>query len=286
MPFEWVVSRTPYEGCQASLEEARVVLVGAGYDGTTSYRPGSRFAPQAIRAEVVYSQENYSPYLHRDLTDRAIHDLGDVNLPFGTREVALDRIYRTARQIFELGKIPCFIGGEHLITLPIIQAAVEFFPDLVIVQLDAHLDLMDELFGERYSHGTVMRRCYELLSGRDCLHQVAIRSGNRLEYQFAAEHTRLYEFHTRDFLHQIEHLKNRPVYLTVDLDVFDPSMIPGTGTPEAGGIFFPEFVDFLRAMDGTNIVGADLVELSPQLDPTTVSTITAAKILRELLLIL
>ncbi len=286
MPFEWVVSRSPYEGCKASLEEARVILVGAGYDGTTSYRPGSRFAPQAIRAEVLYSQENYSPYLHRDLTDRAIHDLGDVDLPFGTREVALDRIYRTARRIFELGKIPCFVGGEHLITLPAIQAAVEYYPDLVIVQLDAHLDLMDELFGERFSHGTVMRRCYELLNGKDCLHQLGVRSGHRLEYQFARDHTRLYEFSTQAFLPVISELKDRPIYLTVDLDVFDPAMIPGTGTPEAGGIFFPEFVEFLRAMDGSRIIGADLVELSPQLDPTNVSTITAAKILRELLLIL
>ncbi|MCK6620866.1 MAG: agmatinase [Calditrichaceae bacterium] len=277
--------RAPYEGCRADFESAEIVLVGAGYDGTSSYRPGSRFAPGAIRAETFYSQEDYSPYFRRDLKEKPIHDAGDLDLPFGDRDGALALIYQTAREIFHAGKKPCFIGGEHLITLPLVQAALEAHPDLRIVQIDAHLDLMDELFGSPLSHGTVMRRCHDLLGEDRRIFQAAIRSGSKEEFEFAEAHTRLFPFHTRELAKETAALKGFPVYLTLDLDAFDPSLIPGTGTPEAGGIFFPEYIELLKALEGLNIVGCDMVELAPQLDPSNVSTIAATKILRELLMI-
>ncbi|RMI08866.1 MAG: agmatinase [Calditrichaeota bacterium] len=283
---DFLLPRPPYEGCVADLESADIVLVGAGYDGTASYRPGSRFAPIAIRSETLYAQENYSPYFQRDLTDKAIHDLGDIDLPAGNKTLALERIHRTARWLFDSGKRPVVIGGEHLITLPVVEAALSCYPELHLVQVDAHLDLMDELFGDRLSHGTVMRRIYERLGEPGRIYQVGIRSGSREEYQFAEGHTRLFPFTTREFIARVDQLRGKPVYLSLDVDVFDPSLIPGTGTPEAGGIFFPEFIDLLRALEPLNIVAADLVELAPQLDPTNVSTIVASKVLRELLIML
>ncbi|RMG41246.1 MAG: agmatinase [Methanobacteriota archaeon] len=286
MKVSHTIPRTPYEGCTASFEEAEFILIGAGYDGTSSYRPGSRFAPQAIRSETLLSQENYSPYFRKDLTEKAIHDAGDLDLPFGNKDKALQYIEEAAQLIFSSDKTPCFIGGEHLISLPVITAATRKFPDLRIIQLDAHLDLMDELFGDTISHGTVMRRVWDMFQEKDRIYQIGIRSGSKEEFEFAEQNTRLFPFSTEEFLSHINELKDVPVYLSVDLDVFDPSLIPGTGTPEAGGIFFQEFIRFLTAIQNLYIVGCDLVELSPTLDLTGASTIVAAKILRELLIIL
>jgi agmatinase len=285
MSLKNLLERTPYEGCFATWEEAEMVIVGAGYDGTSSYRPGSRFAPVAIRAETFYSQEDYSPYFRRDLKEKAVHDAGDLDIPFGNKTLALEMMYEAAAEILASGKKPCFIGGEHLISLPVIRATVEKYPDLHIVQIDAHLDLMDELFGDTLSHGTVMRRSYDLLKSGERIFQTGIRSGSKEEFEFAEKHTRLFPFHTREFVKHIHLLKDVPVYATLDLDVFDPSLLPGTGTPEAGGIFFPEYIELLKALQGLNIVGCDMVELSPHIDPTNVSTIVATKALRELLII-
>ena len=183
-------------------------------------------------------------------------------------------------------KIPFCIGGDHLITLPAIKPLIVKHSDLHIIQIDAHLDIMEELFGERYSHGTIMRRIYDLIQQSGRIYQICVRSGSKEEYQFALKNTCLFPFETKEFLNSISELKNVPIYLTVDLDVFDPSLIPGTGTPEAGGIFFPEFIQLLQALEGLNIVGADMVELAPRIDPTNVSTIVASKVLREMLMIL
>jgi agmatinase len=282
-----IIKRTKsYEGCQATFDEAKIVLFGAGFDGTSSYRPGSRFAPMSIRSETYFAQEDYSPYFDQDLTEKAVHDLGDLELVFGNTEECLQRIEKVSRFIVENNKIPVCIGGEHLITLPAIRPVIEKYPDLQVVQLDAHLDLMDVLFADKFSHGTVMRRIYELLAGPKRIYQVGIRSGNKLEYDFARSHTRLFPFGTAEFLQIADELSGKPVYLTVDLDVFDPSLIRGTGTPEAGGIFFQDYIEVLRKIKSCNLVGADMVELAPQIDTTNVSTIVASKILRELLIIL
>jgi len=275
-----------YEGCTATFEEAKVVLYGAGFDSTSSFRPGSRFAPQAIRSETYFAQEDYSPYFDRDLTQQAVHDLGDVDVVFGNTIKTMERIEAVSEYLVSHNKKPVCLGGEHLVTLPAIKPLLKKYPNLHIIQMDAHLDLMDELFGDKYSHGSVMRRIHDILGDSGQIYQVGIRSGSKAEYEFARQNTRLFEFNTVGFLNNIQDLNNKPVYLTLDLDLFDPSLISGTGTPEAGGIFFPEYIDVLKKLDKLNIVGADIVELSPQIDPTHVSSIVVSKILRELLLIL
>jgi len=277
---------TPYEGCAADFDKADIVLFGAGFDGTSSYRPGSRFAPLSIRGETYYAQEDYSPYFDLDLTDKRIHDLGDVEIIFGNTTASLERIEKVSRHIVSSGKVPVCIGGEHLVTLPVIKPIVQKYPDISIIQLDAHLDLMDELFGDKYSHGSVMRRVSELFTDSGRIYQVGIRSGSREEFSFAEKNTHLFKFGIREFLKVVEDLQDKPVYLTIDLDVFDPSLISGTGTPEAGGIFFQDYIELLQQIKDINIVGADIVELAPQIDPTNVSTIVASKILREMLMIL
>ena len=234
----------PYEGCVADFDNADIVLFGAGFDGTSSYRPGSRFAPLSIRSETYYAQEDYSPYFDLDLTDKKIHDLGDVEIIFGNTTASLERIEKVSHHIISSGKVPVCIGGEHLITLPVIKPLVQEYPDMCIIQLDAHLDLMDELFGDKYSHGSVMRRVSELFSESGRIYQVGIRSGSREEFSFAERNTHLFKFETREFLKVLKDLENKPIYLTIDLDVFDPSLIRGTGTPEAGGIFFQDYIFF------------------------------------------
>ncbi|MGH1366013.1 MAG: agmatinase [Calditrichia bacterium] len=269
--------------CAANLEEAVTVLVGAGYDGTSSYRAGSRFAPHAVRSETLFSLESYSPYLDRDLGDLLIHDAGDIDLPFGNKEEALVLIRQAAEELLQMEKKPFFIGGEHLITLPLFEAALQRYPDLQLIQLDAHADMIDVLFGDRLSHGTVVRRIMDLIGG-ERIYQVGIRSAGREEWQFAKENTHFFPFDTAEFIEQSAAIGSVPVYLTIDLDVFDSSLIPGTGTPEAGGIFFPEFIRFLKAVSGLNIVACDVVELAPQIDSTGASTALASKVIRETLL--
>lgn len=281
-----IVSTKSYEGCRSTFEKAKIVLFGAGYDGTSSYRPGSRFAPMAIRSETYFAQEDYSPYFQRDLTEKAIHDLGDIEMVFGNTPESLSRIERVSRYLVENDKIPVCIGGEHLVSLSVIKPLIEKYPNLHVIQLDAHLDLMDELFAEKFSHGTVMRRIDELLGEPNRIYQVGIRSGNKLEYEFAQKRTRLFPFQINQFLHLADELADKPIYLTIDLDVFDPSLIRGTGTPEAGGIFFQEYIEILKRIKNFKIVGADMVELSPQIDSSNVSTIVASKILRELLIVI
>ncbi|MEL6821995.1 MAG: agmatinase [Calditrichota bacterium] len=269
--------------CDALLEDAEIVVVGAGYDGTSSYRAGSRFAPQAVRAETLYSLESYSPYFKRDLIDLAVHDAGDIDMPFGDKSKALEMIGTTADEILEMNKQPFFIGGEHLITLPLVEAALQKYPNLHLIQLDAHLDLMDSLFGNRLSHGTVMRRIMDLV-GCERIFQVGVRSGSREEFELAGKETQFFPFNTLEFNAKANAIGDEPFYLTVDLDVFDSSLIPGTGTPEAGGIFFPEFMQFLQAIHSLNIVACDVVELAPRIDSTGASTAVASKVIREMLM--
>lgn len=286
MTLDFLNKQATYEGCTASFEEAEIVLIGAGYDGTSSYRTGAKEAPLAIRKDTPLSQENYSPYFELDLTDKAIHDLGDIEVVADNKTLTLGRIHEVVHYLLQQNKKPSLIGGEHLVSLPAIEAAIEVYPDLQVIQLDAHLDLMDELFGDFLSHGTVMRRIYDIFRETGRIHQVGIRSGSREEYRFAREQTCLYPFGVEEFIKDAMKLEGLPIYLTVDVDVFDPALIPGTGTPEAGGIFFPEYIEFLSAIRELNIVGCDLVELAPPLDPSGTSTIVASKILRELLMVL
>ena len=271
-------------GCDAAYEEAEIVLFGAPFDSTTSFRPGARFGSSAMRHES-FGLETYSPYQDKDLTDCAVFDSGDLELCFGSAETALADIEARARIILDDGKLPVLLGGEHLVTLGSVRAAAEKYPDLHILHFDAHADLRDDYLGARLSHACVLRRCHELL-GDGRIHQFCIRSGDREEFLFARDHTDLHPFGFEGLQETVTALKNMhaPVYLTIDLDCLDPSCFPGTGTPEAGGVTFLQLLSAILTATEANIVAADLNELAPALDPTGVSTATACKVLRELLL--
>lgn len=270
-------------GCDSEYENADKVIFGAPFDGTTSYRPGTRFASQYIRNES-YGIETYSPYQDRDLEDLSIFDGGDLEFPFGNTEKVLDRIEDYETRVLADGKLPIMIGGEHLVTLGAVRAAIKKYPDLHIIHFDAHADLRDDYLGEKLSHACVLRRCHDLV-GDGRIFQFGIRSGERAEFLFAKEHTRMNRFDFGGLENVCRALKNKPVYFTIDLDVLDSSVFPGTGTPEAGGVSFNQLIDAVITVGMlTDVVAADINELSPPYDPSGVSTACACKILRELLL--
>ena len=272
-------------GCDAAYKEADTVLFGAPYDCTTSFRPGARFASAAMRRES-YGLELYSPYQGKELTDRKIFDGGDLELPFGAPEPMLRMIERQTADILKDGKRPFMLGGEHLVTLGAVRAAVKKFPDLHILHFDAHADLRDDYLGQKLSHACVLRRCHELV-GVGKIYQFGIRSGDKSEFDWGRERvfTRLFDF--EGLQNAFAALAGKPVYLTVDLDVLDPSVFPGTGTPEPSGVSF----DTLRkavtdACGALNVVAADVNELSPHYDASGASTAVACKIVREMLIAL
>ncbi|CAI3295093.1 agmatinase [Enterococcus cecorum] len=268
--------------CESSYEEAQTVLFGAPYDSTTSYRPGTRFASRAIRSES-FGLETYSPYQDKDLEEIQVFDSGDLELSFGRVDLALADIKARTQTILADNKRPFMIGGEHLVTLPAVEATFEKYPDLQVIQFDAHTDLREAYLDAKLSHATVIRRIHDFL-GDGKIHQFGIRSGERAEFQFAKEHTNLHKYNLDGLKETVAALKDTPVYLTIDLDVFDPGVFPGTGTPEAGGIFFMEFVESLKLISQLNIVALDVNELSPTLDQSGASTALACKVVRELLL--
>ena len=275
-------------GCDKPYRTARTVLFGAPYDSTTSFRPGTRFGPAAMRAES-FGIETYSPLQDRDLVDdTAVFDSGDIELPFGAPTPALKMIERRARQILKDGKRPFLLGGEHLVTLGAVRAVAERHPNLHILHFDAHADLREDYLGNPLSHACVLRRCHDLL-GDGRIFQFGIRSGTREEFRFMKDgHVTTEPFTLTTVEKVVRKLpKGVPVYLTVDMDVIDPSEFPGTGTQEAGGVRYLELLAAVRQILGKlNIVGLDNVELSPALDPTGRSTALACKFLREELLAL
>lgn len=273
-------------GCDAEYDEADIVLFGAPFDSTTSYRPGARFGSSAIRHES-YGLETYSPYQNLDLTDYKIFDSGDIELCFGSAEAALKDIEDRADRILKDGKLPVMVGGEHLVTLGMVRSALKRWPDMHVIHFDAHADLREDYLGVRLSHACVIRRCQELM-GDGRIHQFCIRSGKRAEFEFAKKHTQMHCFNLEGLTALVEELeqKNTPVYFTVDLDCLDPSAFPGTGTPEAGGISFTELLEGIVKVSKTNVVAADINELAPMLDTSGASTALACKVLREMLLAL
>lgn len=272
-------------GCDSEYEESKIVIFGAPFDSTTSYRPGARFASKVMRAES-YGLETYSPYQNLDVTDYKIFDGGDLELCFGDTNLALEDIKNFAQKIFADEKIPVMIGGEHLVTLGMFKAAAEKFQNIHVIHFDAHTDLRDDYLGAKLSHATVIRRVYDIV-GDGKIFQFGIRSGDRPEFEFAKKHTRLQKFNFGGLEKVIAEVADEPIYLTIDLDVLDPSVFPGTGTPEAGGVTFIELLNAaLNVIKNCNVVAVDLVELSPPYDSSGISTATALKILREIILAL
>lgn len=271
-------------GCDSEYEESKIVLWGAPFDSTTSFRPGARFGSAAIRHES-FGIETYSPYQDKDLTDIKVFDCGDLELCFGSSESALNDIEEQTEKILNDGKLPIMIGGEHLVTYGAVKAVFKKYPDLQIIHFDAHADLRDDYLGVKLSHACVLRRCHGLV-GDGKIHQFCIRSGERDEFKFAASHTDMHKFNFDGLKEVCEELSknNTPVYFTIDLDCLDPSVFCGTGTPEAGGVNFAQLLDAILTVSKTNFVGADVNELAPMLDASGASTAVACKVLRELIL--
>ncbi|HON44853.1 MAG TPA: agmatinase [Planctomycetota bacterium] len=269
-------------GFDKPYEQAKLVVFGAPFDGTTSYRPGARFGPSSIRAES-FGMETYSPYCKADLQDIQAHDAGDIELPFGDTQTVLSYIYAYTKQILADNKIPCMLGGEHLVTLPAVTAVYEKYSDLHLIHLDAHADLREDYLGMPLSHASVIRRIWEKL-GDYKIWQFGIRSGERIEFEWASQHTHFHPLtlDVQAVQKMVVALQEKPIYLTIDLDILDPSIFPGTGTPEHGGITYRELIQFFQIIQPLCIVGADLVELSPHYDPSGRSTAAACTLLREL----
>ena len=271
--------------CDKEWQEAGTVLFGAPFDSTTSYRPGSRFGSAAIRRES-YGIESYSPYQDKDLLDSAVFDSGDIELPFGDTALALAQIEERAAAILGAGKRPFLLGGEHLVTLGAFRAAFSKYPDIHILHFDAHADLREDYLGVGLSHACVLRRCWELC-GDGKIFQFGIRSGDREEFRWGASHVSTHKFDLNDLESCLEQLGDTPVYFTLDLDVLDPSVFPGTGTPEPGGVAFEELRKAVTLVcQKANVAACDVNELSPPYDPSGVSTMAACKIVREMLLAL
>ncbi len=265
------------------FESSKAVLLGAPFDGTTSFKPGTRFAPSAMR-EDSWAIESYSPYLDKDLEDLPLFDYGNVELPYGDKMEALKMLEEKVDEVVNANKIPVVIGGEHLITYGPVKALVKKYSDLHIIHFDAHTDLREELLGEEFSHATVIRRVSELLP-KGNVNQFCIRSGLKEEFEWAKTNVHLEKFTYNTLESCVKRLKDKPVYITIDLDVLDPSVFPGTGTPEPGGITFNDMLNIIKTLSSLeNVVGMDIVELSPKYDASGVSTAVACKTLRELVL--
>lgn len=275
-------------GMDTPYEEAKVVVFGAPFEGTTSNKAGTKFAANAMRLESV-GLETYSPLLGLDLEEAKVCDVGDVELSYGSAELVVDELEEAVSHMLADGKVPLMIGGEHLISYPAVKAVARVHPDVHVIHLDAHTDLREEFGGSKLSHATVLKRIWDLL-GDERIFQFGIRSGTKSEFDFALKegHTYMEPFCIQTMGDVLEQLSGKKVYVTIDLDVLDPSIMPGTGTPEAGGITYRELEDFFLLLHDADveIIGADMVELSPTHDPSDVSTATACKVLREIALIL
>lgn len=266
---------------ETDFAAAEQIIFGAPYDGTASFRPGSRFGPSAMR-EAAYGIEYFSPYQEQELSV-PVHDAGNLELLLSDPQTVLRQVEEYVRYIVRQDKMPIMIGGEHLLSLAVVRALLTRYPELHIIHLDAHTDLREEYLGSKYSHATVLRLIHE--EAGTVIHSFGVRSGLKEEFAFAAANLDFHPFSLTDLPALKAQLGDKPVYLTLDLDVLDPSVLPGTGTPEPGGVSFRELLTALLSLKGVNLVGFDLVELAPQLDSSGVSAIVACTLLRELLLL-
>ncbi|PRR69038.1 Agmatinase [Moorella humiferrea] len=270
-------------GSGGEYKSAHTVLAGLPFDATTSFRPGARWGPQAVRnvSEVL---EEYSPRLNRDLSEVSFYDAGDLDLVPGRVEVNLERMEAAAAALFQDGKLPLFLGGEHLISYPLIRAARRHYPDLAVLHFDAHADLREEYLGERLSHATVMRLVAEEI-GPGNLYQFGIRSGTWGEFAYGQEETNFFmDVITQPLARLVPEFGSRPLYVSIDIDVVDPAFAPGTGTPEPGGCTPREILEAIYLLSRARVVAFDLVEVCPAFDQANITAALAAKILREAIL--
>lgn len=274
-----------------TLRKDGIHLIGFPFDGTASFRKGAVLGPQAIR-NASEGIEDYSPYLNLDLGDiNNFYDLGDLEVK-GKDEKAYLTANQAYRNLLAMRNLDLAehnlkiiaLGGEHSVSYAFIREALKAYPDLLLVHLDAHADLRDGYLGDHYSHASIIRRVLDHYGPKHELIQYGIRSGTKEEFEWMHEHHSL--FTSFDDLKKAlnDQSSERPIYLTLDLDFFDPSYLPGTGTPEPGGADFHSFVSLLKIFKSKNLIGADVVELAPSIDPTGNSSVFAAKVVRELVL--
>ncbi len=278
-----LLGNSGFHGSINDYTEAEAVILGLPMDYTVSFRPGARLGPERIR-EVSYGLELYSWHLDRSLADLKYYDGGDLNLPYGNVRASLEAIRTAVATMLKDGKFPICLGGEHLVSWGVFQAVYEHYPDLVVLHFDAHADLRAEFFGESDSHATVVGNIARAL-GPKRVYQFGIRSGEKEEFLFAQEYTHLYSERIFPGLEEVvPQLGDKPVYVTLDIDVVDPAFAPGTGTPEPGGCTSAEILRAVHMLGAANVVAFDLVEVAPQLDASDITPLLGAKIVREAML--
>lgn len=266
-------------GATDNYQEADIVMIGLPFDGTCSYRPGSRFAPERLRL-ASWGLEEYSPVYDKHLEEVNFFDAGELEFPLGNTQKTLDLIEENARTIFADNKKYLGIGGEHLVTFPAVKACKEIYNNLAVIHFDAHTDLREDYLGEKLSHASVMRRIGETV-GFENIRQIGIRSGLKEEFDLMKKYNTLVS-NSKD----LEAIKDKKIFLTIDVDVLDPCVMPGTGTPEPDGLMYRELAEWIKYMQNFDIVGADIVELAPDYDKSEVSTAIVSKIVRDVLMVL
>jgi agmatinase len=281
-PLKLPIIETTFISAKASFSESTAVILGCPFDGTASFRPGARFGPSAIR-KASWGIETFSPYLGRDLTSYRVHDMGDLDLPLGDKKISFRLIRDGLRKILSARKFPVLLGGDHLVSLPIVEEMLCVHPQLRLIHIDAHTDLREDYLGETLSHSTVMRKLLAPL-GKGRLFQIGVRSGTEEEFRLARKLKTMVSPRQGSVRSMVKRLKNLPVYVSLDLDVIDPGLLPGVGTPEPGGLTFLEFISLLKELRSLRVVGFDMVELTPDYDPSQVSSVTASVMLREMIL--
>jgi agmatinase len=281
-PMKLPFIETNFISANTPFEKSRGVILGCPYDGSASFRPGARFGPSAIR-RASWGIETFSPYFKKDLSQCSIHDMGDLELPLGEKKISLTLIRKALSKILSKKKFPILLGGDHLITLPIIEEIFRIYPQLRLIHIDAHTDLRDDYLGESLSHSTVMRKVVNHL-GEGRLFQIGIRSGTEEEFSLARKMKSIVSLQPASLSSMTKRLRDQPVYISLDLDVIDPSLLRGVGAPEPGGLSFQEFISLLKKLQTLHVIGFDIVELTPDYDLGQVSSITASVILREMIL--
>ena len=276
-----------YMGSKREIKNCSIGIFGVNYDGTTSFRSGTRFGPSAIR-NVSQSLETFCPILEKDLSNIGYVDFGSLIIDLDNTESVINRVSLATKLLIKNNLKPLILGGEHSITTGVIETLVKKYPDLVIIQLDAHADLRDSYMNNKNSHACTMQRCIEKLPNKE-IFQIGIRSGTKEEFRKMRENNQLIDLKKGDknlLLSRLEKIKELPIYLTIDVDWFDPSLLSGTGTPEPGGFFWDDFEMIIKTLNKFNLIGADIVELAPEIDLSGVSSIVAAKVARSLIMTL
>ena len=266
-------------GSVETFDKSKIVMIGLPFDGTCSYRPGSRFAPERLRL-ASWGLEDYSPDYDKHLDDVKFFDAGELEFPLGNTSKTLDVIEDNARCVFASDKKYLCIGGEHLVTYPALKACFEKYKDIAVIHFDAHTDLREDYLGEKLSHASVMRRIGETI-GFENIKQIGIRSGLKEEFDLMKQYGTL----AKKF-EDLDVFKNRKIFLTIDVDVLDPAVLSGTGTPEPNGLMYRELAQWMYYLKDFDIVGADVVELAPDYDKSEVSTAIVTKIIRDVLMIM